>query len=504
MSSITGLGLQTGGSTERRLHPGPRPKEYASAWQRMRGQVWTVLRQEISLSLYLLLFAVSVLPWALRLGDEWVLWVALDRELGTSGFFLSVAASVVAFVLGQRDTRNPITELQAGTVASRRDVVLARMVGMVVVTWIYVTVLVAGTYMVGMLFADWGRPDVRVLVPMYLWPVFVMPLLVTLGDRASRIDGVRPIIWLVVVAVASWFVHVTAWFPFGVSMIEVLTWPSPPPHTVPSEMFTGPTRVAATWQWMLAGGGVLAVAVLALPSRFGTARVPTRAVLIAAVSVAFVALVLTMGVGLRNGTGYPSRTVTGDLSVCVSGDLYEACGHPAYEGLIEQHQPDIAAVLAVIEGANVLPVQISFVPVDRWPVGDPPFDRPLPDRVALQTQPYGTTSSENFRQHLVQQIFTIEGWSAGDGSVANVVRAWWLLELGFSANDTPQLATWLGEHDKLPGGYELPEYPAGYGPPDLSPHILRFSSLPHEARLAWLEANWDAIRAGELTLEDLP
>ena len=34
--------------------------------------------------------------------------------------------------------------------------------------------------------------------------------------------------------------------------------------------------------------------------------------------------------------------------------------------------------------------------------------------------------------------------------------------------------------------------------------VDRFAAISPEEQRAWLEANWDALRAGELTLEDLP
>lgn len=46
----------------------------------------------------------------------------------------------------------------------------------------------------------------------------------------------------------------------------------------------------------------------------------------------------------------------------------------------------------------------------------------------------------------------------------------------------------------LPGGFEA----------DLLAAIDRLASLPEAERRAWLERNWDALRANELTLEDLP
>lgn len=53
----------------------------------------------------------------------------------------------------------------------------------------------------------------------------------------------------------------------------------------------------------------------------------------------------------------------------------------------------------------------------------------------------------------------------------------------------------------------------GYGPdqaqldafePVFDAAVARFAALGPEAQRAWLAANWDALRAGDLTLDDLP
>lgn len=468
--------------------------DQAATGRRLVRQVGVVLRREIPLSLHLVLLAVAVLPWVFRLDDGWSLWVTLDRDLAVMAFFFTLIACVVAFLLGQRDVRNAITELQGSTVASRRDVVLARMIGMVLATWLYLTVLVGGTWLVGLLTADWGRPDVRLLAPIYLWPVFAMPLMVALGDRTSQLDFLRPLLWLVIAASASWFVHLVVWFSFVVSIVEALPWLGPPPGTVPNEAYQGPMAIGEPWQWLLIGVGLVVLAGLALPSRFGSGRSEARW-LVGGVAIGVLAIVATTGVGLRNEVGYPAREVTGDLTSCVSGEVYEACGHPAYEGLLQKRQPDIAAVLAVIDDVDTLPVEIRFVPAGQLPAGHPPFASPYPKSIVVQAHEFAEPDGANFRLNLVQQMFSVEGWYVGDPTAANVVRAWWLLELGFTSDDTPQLAIWMGDDTDFPGAFL---------PPDLSRYIERFAALPDAERASWLGSNWDALRLGTLTLEDLP
>lgn len=492
MSSLAGRAAAGNARHERRVG------DRAASGRRLSRQVGIVLRREIPLSLRLILLVLAMLPWVVHLDDGWSLWVTLDRDLAVMAFFFTLVASVVAFLLGQRDVRNAITELQGSTVASRRDVVLARMIGMVVATWLYLSVLVGGTWLVGLLTAAWGRPDARLLVPLYLWPVVAMPLLVALGDRTSQLDVLRPVMWLVIAAVASWFAHLVAWYPFVVSTVEALPWPGPPPGTVPNDAYQGPTATGAPWQWLLIGSGLVGLAALALPARFGSGRARARNIAAGIVVTVVVGMIAMTGVDLRNEVGYPARMVTGDLTTCVSGDLYEACGHPAYEGLLEKRQPDIAAVLSVVNGVDALPVEIRFVPVGRLPAGNPPFERPFPESIVVQAHEFAEPDGANFRVNLVQQMFAVEGWYVGDPTVANVVRAWWMLELGFTPEDTPSLAIWMGRGDLVPGGASRPPQP------DLSPYVERFAALPDDERIAWLNANWDALRAGDLTLEDLP
>ncbi len=477
-----------------RSRPRLRRDGYGSRWQRMRRQVWTVIRHEMTLSLHLLLLVMSVIAWAPRLGDDWTLWVALDQDIVIAAFLYTLVACTVAFLLGQRDVRNAVTEIAPTTVASRRDVVLARMIGMVFTSWLYLTVLVGGVYLLGVMAEDWGRPDVRILLPMYVWPLVVTPLMVALGNLSTRTELLRPIMWVVIVAVAGGFVHILAWFAFAASMIEALPWPPPPPNTVVDDSYQA-SEVTDAWRWLTAGIGALGIALFALPSRFGHALNRARSAGIATLAVMVVAVALSTGIGFRNPIGIESRVVTGDLTSCHSGDLYVACGHPAYDGMIDGYEDDIAAVLEPIKGVDTLPIRIEFVPVERLPVGDPFSQRPLETTIVHGTQQYANMRSDSFQTQFIQQVFTRGGWVSGDGTVRNVVEAWWMLELGFTPESSRPLAFLTGDAG---------ESPSGYVPPDLTPYIDRFASLPEEERPAWLGKNWDSLRAGELTLEDLP
>lgn len=470
---------------------------YGSRWQRMRRQVLVAILHELSLSLHLLLLVVSCLPWVFRLDDDFSIWTGIDRDLVMAAFFLTIAASIVAFMLGQRDVNNPITELQAGTAASRQDVVLARMIGMILTSWLYVSVVVGGHYLLGFVAASWGRPDFRVLIPIFLWPVFLMPLMVVLGDRTNGFK-LRPIMWLALASVLVWGVHMAAWSSFVNAIVGSLSWPMPPPHTAPNEAFN--VRLVGHWgQWLLAGAGVLAAAMLLLPRRFGHGMQRWKPVGLVSCCLLVLALGAVMQVRLMNATGYPARVVTGDLTSCVTGETYDACTHPADASMVRNLDDAITEVTAPIAGTDVLPLQIEFVPVglygERIPRSNP-FPRPEDSEVVvLPVQLNGYVDDESFQTQLIQRLFTIDGWSTGDGTVRKVIQAWWMLELGFTPESSWALAYAMGDAGERPGGYV---------PPDLTPHIEQFASVPDVERRAWLEAKWAGLRAGELTLEDLP
>lgn len=59
------------------------------------------------------------------------------------------------------------------------------------------------------------------------------------------------------------------------------------------------------------------------------------------------------------------------------------------------------------------------------------------------------------------------------------------------------ISMWLVERAGMPFPYRSDD-------PAISAAADRFAALPTEAQRAWLELNWDALRAGELTLDQMP
>jgi hypothetical protein len=106
------------------------------------------------------------------------------------------------------------------------------------------------------------------------------------------------------------------------------------------------------------------------------------------------------------------------------------------------------------------------------------------------------------------------------GSAQYVVLAWLMENAGGSredaANALPPLeyvqrvdeAKAMGITD--PDAYaafmeaDAPVEPVEALKADIDAAIDRFAALSPEEQRGWLEANWEALRAGELTLEDLP
>lgn len=116
------------------------------------------------------------------------------------------------------------------------------------------------------------------------------------------------------------------------------------------------------------------------------------------------------------------------------------------------------------------------------------------DALLLPIQDYGYADSAAFQEQFIQQMFPVGFSPTGDGAVRSVIQAWWLMELGFTKETSPLVANAMGA--------PLSDIP-GFTPPDLTKAIQCFAALSPTEQRAWLEANWEALRSGELTLEDL-
>ena len=172
---------------------------------------------------------------------------------------------------------------------------------------------------------------------------------------------------------------------------------------------------------------------------------------------------------------------------CSEHSGIELCLHPAWSGL----EPEIADIITGFYGpvAGLEGVPTKLVQMDP--------------RVQPHPTPDGATSLYLFQgdKYLVFQLTM----GLRDQLFSNV-------EIGSEANDAQQvIAGWLMQRTgarpvfSLPWGMTADENTVAIArEQELQTAVDQFSVLSPEQQRTWLEANWDALRAGELTLDDLP
>ncbi len=176
---------------------------------------------------------------------------------------------------------------------------------------------------------------------------------------------------------------------------------------------------------------------------------------------------------------------------CKTTIATEVCVHPAYEPVLDESAHRINNFFAPVAGLAGVPA--------RWEQ----YSRADQSDVALfsagQRYDYGyELATALFDRHeftAAQSVILI--WLSG--RVDPESRNFGLLPYPVELVGTPSLDAEGGmigyEFDQEAGASFAREVPAAAD---------RFAVLSPEAQRAWLEANWDALRAGELTLEDLP
>lgn len=151
--------------------------------------------------------------------------------------------------------------------------------------------------------------------------------------------------------------------------------------------------------------------------------------------------------------------------VCRSGTVVAVCVHPAYSARLEDTSERFDRILKPVAGLPGIPAIMQQY--DDTALGQPP------------------------------------SWNVfhgfGDGSIAGAaLNAVTLLESRYGLSDAQLvIARWMVERADM-------SYPFEPAAPAIDAAVDRFAALSPDAQRAWLEANWDALRAGTLTLEDLP
>lgn len=191
----------------------------------------------------------------------------------------------------------------------------------------------------------------------------------------------------------------------------------------------------------------------------------------------------------------------------------EICMHPQDEALLDDTAGSIAVIVAPVAGLPGVPTRYEQEQLGL--VDDDVVSFYVQDETSIPTLLYGYVLPE-----LVQDPSRPLGYEMG--SAQYVIGAWLLQEAGVSREAATQRYTLsplsyvqvidearaAGVTDHVQLDRYLAETSASADLAGFESAIVaaidRFAALTSEDRRAWLDANWDALRAGELTLEDLP
>jgi hypothetical protein len=154
--------------------------------------------------------------------------------------------------------------------------------------------------------------------------------------------------------------------------------------------------------------------------------------------------------------------------VCVERSI-PICVHPAYRARLEEYADRVGVLFEPLIGVPGGPIRAEQLPSPTWPRADGTIEI-LPSPIIVG-----------------HAAFVLAHDEGTDFTPAQQVIATWLLERA-------------GENPALARVFAIP------GQPDeaIAAAVRRFSALGPEAQHAWLMANFQNLRAGQIGIEDLP
>jgi hypothetical protein len=421
-----------------------------------------------------------------------VLWLEASASIGIVSALLGpLIAGVAAWIAG-RDRRRRIEELLATTPrpAIARDVAgWAAAAGLGLLAYALVGLYFGGE---AVREATWGEPE---LTPILVGTATVVAL-AAIGYAAGSFFPSRYTAPLVAIALFVAILIPTTLTPVEVNSPAIPeegsspapTSPSASPMPVPSNSSLQhlspwwllnnygdasvlsvheelqPDLVVPMVAW-LGGLGVGALAAVALRRRRTASAWGT--LLAATVLALFGATTL-----LR---AEPKTVAAAAVEPVCTQNVIEVCLHPAYEASLDETAAIVGALMKPLAGIPGAPVRAVGQNPHR------PFD-PLPEG----TVPLFLDTGFDKMTYLAS------------GIAFDLVRYWPHEGEDNAAQDA--IAMWLVEQ----AGFEDEALPFLGVPVEIEAAVDRFAALDPAAQRAWLEANFAALRAGELTLEDLP
>ncbi len=431
------------------------------------------------------------------------LWVLVNASIMQAYVVIGALAAALGAWLADRERRRRLGGLLESVPASpfRRDLVTA---GVAAFWGLAGYAIVAGWYG-GQAFveATWGGPDLPLIATGTLAIVFFAAI----GVLAGRVlpNKVTPIIVFVLALMATvvsdyFKVNVTVSDPYGNFDRQAqpfkLLMPWGLVDSYPDVFFDRPadfTGYALLW---LAGATGVVLALLALRKQRNL--------------VTWVALVVTVAVAAAGAAPLIDRQVNLGLNeapaivpfkfVCQQREGFEICLHPAYSARLDNTADRVGAMFSPVRGLAGVPMRWEqAVPMEGW----------KRETIGVIDQVGNDYALNNAIITIFQEPFTQSGFPQWPASQLVIMQ--WLLTQSDSGG---QLADWFGAPAEVPivevvYGDDF----VGSGPdeaalaafqPKMDAALARFAALPEGEQRTWLELNWNALRAGELTLEDLP
>ncbi len=258
------------------------------------------------------------------------------------------------------------------------------------------------------------------------------------------------------------------------------------------DVFAPIAFVRESFLWHIALLAVVAAAV-ALTRRHAVVTYGMLALTLVASGIAAIPLIL------QNPQGLTTSVVAFEWT-CESASGVEVCLHPAYSTQLDETLALHEAVIAPIAGLDGVPT--------RWVQAGPWMAEV--DAVDGVIGGFGMSQAWN----LAEQIFPAiapTGIGPGEGPAihhpvrpaSQVAILYWLLEqtsVPFSGFEAPREGADVNDPARWLFAYD----PAEASGDEIAAAIDRFGALAPEDQRAWLEANWTALRAGDLAPADLP
>lgn len=210
---------------------------------------------------------------------------------------------------------------------------------------------------------------------------------------------------------------------------------------------------------------------------------------------------------------YDDRVPVAYEPACASENAIEVCVHPAFEPLLDDTMGMVNGMVEPLLGLDGVRTQ--------WRHGEGPNEM-LPNAPEVQ---FRWLRGYNPAVSVADDLSPIDYAMSNDSRPASQLAIlYWLSDragIGYPSRWSGDDVFAIGTPDEWAFGYpaevpqerhedagsirfEIDDAALSASQREIEAAAARFSALSVEQQSAWLEDNWDALRSGELTLEDLP